>query len=74
MEDKIKEIFADILEIEENLLTEDFGPENSPLWDSMNNLRLITAIEEEFGIQFSMEEIETMANFGKVKETLSHHL
>jgi acyl carrier protein len=74
MEEKLKEIFTDILDIEENLLTDDLGPADSPLWDSMNNLRLITAIEEEFKIQFSMEEIETMIDFGKVKEALNRHI
>jgi len=74
MEEKLKEIFSDILDVEEDLITDDFGPTDSPLWDSMNNLRLITAIEEEFIIQFSMEEIEIMTNFGNVKEALNRHI
>lgn len=74
MENKLKEIFSEILEVEEDELHDNFGPEHAPLWDSMNNLRLITAIEEEFTIQFSMGKIGTMTNFGKVKAVLSLHL
>ena len=74
MENKLKEIFSEILEVEESALNDDFNPEDCPLWDSMNNLRLITAIEEEFGVQFSMEEIGAMVTFGMVKENLSLHV
>lgn len=74
MENKFKEIFSEILDVEKDELHDNFGPEHAPLWDSMNNLRLITAIEEEFTIQFSMEEIDTMVNFGKVMAVLKLHL
>jgi acyl carrier protein len=74
MENHLKEIFSEVLEVEETDLNDDFGPDDCPLWDSMNNLRLITAIEEEFGVKFSMEEIATMVNFGEVKAVLSLHV
>jgi acyl carrier protein len=74
MEEKLKEIFVDILEVDESALHNNFGPEDSPLWDSMNNLRLVTAIEEEFGIKLSMAEIESMDTFGKIRELIIQHM
>jgi acyl carrier protein len=65
----IKEIMVEILEIDTEI-SDDFGPNDSPNWDSLNNLRLITAFEETFGIQLSMEDIESMKNFGTIKEVL----
>jgi acyl carrier protein len=73
-EDKIKQIFADILEVKEDNITETFGPNDVAMWDSMNNLRLITALEEEFNIQLTMGEIREMDSFGKIKEVLGRHL
>jgi acyl carrier protein len=68
-EDKIKEIMTDILDLNTKI-TNDFGPEQSVNWDSMNNLRMITALEEAFGIQFTMEEIALMQNFSIIKDTV----
>jgi len=72
-EKKIKQIFADILDVKEEAITDTFGPSDADLWDSMNNLRLITALEEEFNIQLTMGEIREMDSFGKVKEVVGRH-
>ena len=74
MEDQLKEIMADILDVDEGDITNEFAPESTNNWDSFNNLRLITAIEEEFEIKLSMDEIGKMVNFGAVKEAVSSHL
>ena len=73
-EEKIKQIFADILDVNEEKITETFGPNDAAMWDSMNNLRLITALEEEFNIQLTMGEIREMDSFGKIKEVVGRHL
>jgi acyl carrier protein len=73
-EEQIKQIFADILDVKEERITETFGPNDAAMWDSMNNLRLITALEEEFKIQLTMGEIREMDSFGKIKEVVGRHL
>ena len=54
----IIEIFNDILDLEEGQLT----PESSPLdideWDSMANVNIIVALEEEFKIKLKLEDIQ----------------
>ena len=54
----IIEIFNDILDLEEGQLT----PESSPLdideWDSMANVNIIVALEEEFEIKLKLEDIQ----------------
>jgi len=70
---QIKDIMADVLEIEDEI-TDDFGPEDSPVWDSMHHLRLMTAFEEEFKINFTMEEVQTMVSFKLIKENIANHL
>lgn len=74
MLDRLKDIFVGLLEVEPKELTDKFSPDDAMLWDSMNNLRLITAIENEFKIKISMEEIETMSNFGKITRVVQKHL
>ena len=73
-EKKIRRIIADILDVKEEKITETFGPNDAAMWDSMNNLQLITALEEEFNIQLTMGEIRKMDSFGKIKEVVGRHL
>jgi acyl carrier protein len=73
-EKRIKEILSDILDVKEEEIGESFGPNDAALWDSMNNLRLITALEEEFKLQLTMGEIRRMDNFARIKEVIGRHL
>lgn len=70
---KIKEIFSELFEVKIEMIHEDLAPDDVPNWDSLNNLRLITAFEEEFNIQFSMAEIKQMDCFGKIVAVIEHH-
>lgn len=71
VEEKIKETIAEILEVEEDSITDDFSPDSTDNWDSLNNLKMITALEENFNISLTMEEISSMVNFGKIKDVVS---
>jgi acyl carrier protein len=74
MEEKIRDILVEILDIKEKAIQDDYGPNNAELWDSLNNLRIITALEEAFGITLSMAEIGSMVNVRKIKEVIQGHL
>lgn len=43
-------------------------------WDSLTHLRLVTAVEERFGIELSMTEIQSIENLGDLERTLAGHL
>ena len=47
--------------------------EEVELWDSLNHLKLVTAVEEAFGVQLSMEEIEAIDSVGRLRATLAQH-
>ncbi|HVH71161.1 MAG TPA: acyl carrier protein [Candidatus Dormibacteraeota bacterium] len=42
-------------------------------WDSVATVTLAAALEEEFGVQFEMDEIEKMKSFESCLELLSSH-
>ena len=71
IEIQAKEIIADILDIDEDQISNNFSPENCDSWDSMNNLRMITALEKAFKIKFSMEEISSMTNMEDISAMIS---
>jgi len=61
---KLVEIVAELFDLEAAAVDAALTPEDVELWDSMNHLRLVSAVEEEFGIKLSMQEIESIRNLG----------
>lgn len=39
-------------------------------WDSLEHIRLIAAVEDEFGVRFKMGEVSTMKNVGDMVEII----
>ncbi len=74
METAIKEILADIFNLEGNVIDENFTPQNVELWDSLNHLRMITAIENQFKVTLTMEEISQMNSYNAIVETVHKHV
>ena len=52
------EVFNDILDLETGQLTQESTPEDIDEWDSMANVNIIVALEEEFKIKFKLEDIQ----------------
>ena len=72
MEDKIKEVFSNIFGTPLNEINGQSSPDTIENWDSINHLKLITALEEEFDVEFTDEEILEMQNVKLIKYILSH--
>jgi acyl carrier protein len=76
MNQELKEIFARTLDLDVNQINDDLSPENTASWDSITNLKIISAIEANFSIKFSNQEIQSLvtANYKIVKKILSRHI
>lgn len=40
-------------------------------WDSLKHIELVTALEEEFGLEFTLEDMGRMRDFGTVLDTVA---
>jgi acyl carrier protein len=56
MEDKLKKLLAVLLEVEEDQIDEHATAETIEGWDSLKQMNIIVAVEEEFDIMFDEEE------------------
>ena len=63
---KLKKIFSAVLGIPIESITSLISPSNTPSWDSLNAIILITEIERGFGIKFGYDEAMAVKNFGDV--------
>ena len=71
MGNRIKGIMAIIFKIPVEEITDETSPDNTESWDSLKHMNLITALEEEFDVQFEDEEIMEMMNIIIIKKILS---
>lgn len=60
MLEKTLAIVADIFEVPLETVTPQSSPDTIATWDSIHHLNLVLALEQEFGVQFSPEEIEQL--------------
>jgi acyl carrier protein len=67
LNEKLVEIVAELFDLAPAAVDDALTPEDVELWDSMNHLRLVSAVEEEFQIKLSMQEIESIHNLGALR-------
>ena len=70
MEEKLREIMAAVFEVNPSEIHEDTAPGDLAKWDSLHHLNLITALEEEFNVEFSEDEMLEMVNYKLILLTL----
>lgn len=66
----LTEIFEDVMDIDDVALTDDTTAEDVEEWDSLSHVRLIVAVEREFGIKFSNAEIESFQRVGHLIDAI----
>ena len=71
---QVREVMAGVLDVDAGDIDDGFRRDDASAWDSMNHLRLISALEEAFGIRFTMKEVGEMESFGDVRQRVAERL
>jgi acyl carrier protein len=74
MEERLKAIMADVLEISVEEINSDTSMDTLENWDSLLHLNLILALEEAFEVSFLVDEVKEMTDFLKIVAILEKHL
>jgi acyl carrier protein len=72
--EKVNEIARDVFENDEVVLTDESTANDVEEWDSLTHLSLISDIEEEFKINFTLREISGFNNVGELIDALIRHI
>jgi acyl carrier protein len=67
---RLTKLIAEILRVPEVELVDSLDMERTSTWDSLSHMQLIAALEDEFGIELSSDEIVTMRSVGQIKAVL----
>jgi acyl carrier protein len=58
----LERVFREVFDDDDIELSENLSREDVPTWDSLGHIRLVAAIEESFGLSFTIEQIEKMTS------------
>ena len=70
MNEKLKVVIADIFDVDPETITSELSPDSLDNWDSLNHLKLVTAVEQEFGVKFTMSQIENINSVASLEALL----
>ncbi|MDO5559506.1 MAG: acyl carrier protein [Oscillospiraceae bacterium] len=63
---KLTEIFKDVFDLDDVVITENTTADDIEEWDSLEHINLINAVEKTFKMRFKMPEVSTMKNVGEM--------
>jgi acyl carrier protein len=67
---KIIEVCLDVFENDELVLDENSCSANVEEWDSLSHLSIISDLEDEFDISFSLDEMTNIRNLGELADAV----
>ena len=68
--EKLDKVFQDVFDDETISVNDNTTADDIDDWDSLEHINLIVAVEKEFGIKFSMGEVNTMKNVGEMVDII----
>lgn len=70
MDDQVKAVLSQVLEVPVEVLVDSASQQTIANWDSMRHLSLVLALEQTFGVTFDDDQIPAMKTVGDVIATL----
>lgn len=70
MREKVFEIVASVMGVPVETISLESSPDTIEAWDSLNHMNLLLALEQEFGVQFSDEQMVELLSVEIILATL----
>lgn len=70
LDERVQGVFEEVFDDDKLQLRDDMSSKDVPGWDSLAQVKLIVALEQEFNTKFSTHEMMSMASVGDIKRTI----
>ncbi len=70
----VQEIFRDIFDEDDLNISNSTNSDEIEDWDSLNHINLVSAIEKEFKIKFTLSELVSLKDVGAMVELMVNKL
>ena len=68
---KLNEIFCDVFDDEDIVLSDDTTADDIEDWDSLEQINLLVAIEKQFKIKFQLADVSNLENVGAMADLVA---
>ena len=68
--ERLNTIFREVFDDEDIVVTDETTSDDIEDWDSLEHINLVSAVEQEFDIKFSMGQVVTMKNVGEMVDII----
>ncbi len=69
--ERLNKIFAKVFDDDDIVITDKTTADDIDDWDSLEHIRLMGAVEREFGIKFTMREMSSMKDVGEMIDIIA---
>ena len=69
--ERIKNVMSAVFEIPEEQIKNDSSPDTIGSWDSLRHMNLIVALEDEFKVELTDDEILDMMNYKSIESIIT---
>jgi len=70
IEERIKNVMSAVFEIPVEQIQDDSSPDTIDSWDSLKHMNMVVALEEEFNVQFTDDNIIELINLKLIMAVL----
>jgi acyl carrier protein len=70
----LNSVFQRVFEDDDLIICDEMTAADVPQWDSLAHINLIVEIEEEFGLQFTVEDIVGLKNVGEMIQLIERKI
>lgn len=71
IETRVYRIISDLFNVPAENLTPSSSAKTIEAWDSIGHLNLVLALEEEFGLRFSPDQVDSMTDVDSILQNLA---
>lgn len=68
--ERLQKVFQDVFDDDEIEVTETTTSEDIEDWDSLEHINLVSAVEKEFGMKFTMAQVVGMKDVGEMVDVI----
>jgi acyl carrier protein len=72
-EQRLKEVLSRIFNVSLDTITEEASPDTIENWDSLRHMNLVLALEEEFDVEFTDDQVVEILSYKLIKIVLQEH-
>ena len=68
---RLNEVFREVFDDDSITVNAETTAADIEDWDSLTHIQLIAAVEDEFGVKFSMKQVSSLKNVGEMAQILA---